>query len=256
MKTAYLTIDDGPTEITLQLLDALEERKMPAVLFFIGERMKQRPEIVVEAIQRGFPVGNHSWSHPHFSSLNVLDATLEIQRTEKIINELYQVAGKDRLYPCFRFPFGDKADGRKGMLNTLPSIFSINRAKRIQQSLAKLKLQAFDHQLIFDNVYQNKLASSIDWSWTFDIMEWSTSLEKPVAGIDSLEAVLKRISSTHPIDPRKPRDAGSRWLGSTSAEIILLHDEPSRHELMIPILNALKALPITFSIPPARSLPS
>jgi peptidoglycan/xylan/chitin deacetylase (PgdA/CDA1 family) len=60
----WLTIDDGPTDDTEALLDALDERGVKATFFVKGSLAAQRPDLVRLMLARGHALGNHSRTHP------------------------------------------------------------------------------------------------------------------------------------------------------------------------------------------------
>jgi len=60
----WLTIDDGPTDDTLALLDALDTLGVKATFFVKGVLVEQRPEFVKAMMARGHGVENHSQTHP------------------------------------------------------------------------------------------------------------------------------------------------------------------------------------------------
>lgn len=63
-KIAYLTFDDGPSEITPQILDTLKEKGAKATFFLIGSEISaEREEIVKREIKEGHSVGIHTYSH-------------------------------------------------------------------------------------------------------------------------------------------------------------------------------------------------
>lgn len=57
----WLTIDDGPTDDTLAILDALDVK---ATFFVKGMLARQRPELIRAIVERGHSIGNHSDTHP------------------------------------------------------------------------------------------------------------------------------------------------------------------------------------------------
>lgn len=59
-----ITFDDGPDSRTLPaLLSLLERHGAKATFFVVGERVKERPELVHEILGHGHEVGNHSLTH-------------------------------------------------------------------------------------------------------------------------------------------------------------------------------------------------
>lgn len=86
-KRVWLTIDDGPSDETRPILDALDAHGAKATFFLVGERAAQRPELVREILQRGHQIGNHSHSHPArwFWALGPLRMRREIAETQRIL---------------------------------------------------------------------------------------------------------------------------------------------------------------------------
>lgn len=60
----WLTIDDGPSDDTPAILDALDVHGAKATFFVVASRARARPELVREILRRGHGLGNHSASHP------------------------------------------------------------------------------------------------------------------------------------------------------------------------------------------------
>ncbi len=63
-KEVWLTIDDGPTDDTEALLDALDARNVKATFFVKGSLAAQRPDLVRLMLARAHTVANHSQTHP------------------------------------------------------------------------------------------------------------------------------------------------------------------------------------------------
>ena len=59
----YLTFDDGPTNVSDQLMDILDDYQMKATFFMIGPKIKEYPEVVKRMHQEGFGLGLHSITH-------------------------------------------------------------------------------------------------------------------------------------------------------------------------------------------------
>ncbi|MFB6099960.1 MAG: polysaccharide deacetylase family protein [Candidatus Nanohalobium sp.] len=113
MSKAYLTIDDSPSKVMEAKLDFLDRKGIPAMFFCEGAKLEERPELVKEAIRRGFIIGNHSYSHPKFSEISFEKAKKEIKKTEEIIDDIYDKVDTERPGKFFRFPYGDKGGEKK-----------------------------------------------------------------------------------------------------------------------------------------------
>jgi len=94
-----LTFDDGPhPEYTPRLLNILDRHGARATFFMVGELAAKYPAIVKEVTQHGHSIGNHSWDHPSFPSLNSKQRRQQIRQCSTVLAE-----GEKRL---FRPPFG------------------------------------------------------------------------------------------------------------------------------------------------------
>lgn len=110
-RKAYLTIDDSPSAELGALTDFLAERHVPALLFCRGDRLEDGLDRAVDAIGKGFVLGNHSYSHTRASQLGFSAMTNEILRTEALIDEAYRLARGRRPGKYFRFPHMDRGMG-------------------------------------------------------------------------------------------------------------------------------------------------
>src|SRR5262249_28757044 len=61
-----LTFDDGPSEATPAILDALARHSVPATFFQVGRNAERLPSIARQAAGSGHEIGNHSYTHPLF----------------------------------------------------------------------------------------------------------------------------------------------------------------------------------------------
>lgn len=242
-KIAYLTIDDAPSADMGRKINYLSQHNIPAVFFCEGAKMAQRPEPVIDAIRQGFIIGNHSYSHPHFSEITPEQARDEIRRTDDIIEALYRQAGVVRPGRYFRFPFGDKG--------ALPGEYplggySAEGAARKEAMQAVLRSLGYT-QPPFPNItyryfQEAGLAEDADWFWTYDTFDWSVFAEEPMYGIDSLDALFARMEVDNPEgacglnDPR-------------SEEIVLIHDHEISTENFFLTVDRLTAKGLQFRLP-------
>lgn len=54
-----LTIDDGPSEATAEILRVLEEHEARATFFVIGRHVEERPDVAREIVAAGHELGHH-----------------------------------------------------------------------------------------------------------------------------------------------------------------------------------------------------
>lgn len=63
-KIAYLTFDDGPSEVTPTILDILQKKNTRATFFLVGNEItEEREEIVQREVKEGHSIGVHTFSH-------------------------------------------------------------------------------------------------------------------------------------------------------------------------------------------------
>ena len=113
MNRALLTIDDFSSKNTPAIVDYLKEKGIKVIFFATGQNVERYHEEALYALKNGMLVGNHSYSHPAFSSLTVEEGIREIEACERVLDKLYLDAGIERKFRPFRFPFGDKGGVNK-----------------------------------------------------------------------------------------------------------------------------------------------
>lgn len=98
-----LTIDDGPDAlVTPQVLQILDEYRVKATFFCIGNKMLQQPELSREIVRRGHKIENHSQQHRHhFSLLGIKGFNREIAAAQQT---LLNITGTQAQF--FRAPAG------------------------------------------------------------------------------------------------------------------------------------------------------
>lgn len=101
-KQIALTFDDGPTEVSKEIIKILDKYNAKATFFWVGERIKENPIIIEIASKSGHLIANHSWNHENgFSFSNEL---LWESQVEKTLHEFSKYGITDVHY--FRPPFG------------------------------------------------------------------------------------------------------------------------------------------------------
>jgi len=111
-----ITIDDGPDpQVTPRVLALLEEHRVRATFFCIGERVRIYAELAREIARRGHAIENHSHRHVHyFSLLGPRGMTVEIERAQDTIGI---VTGQRPAF--FRAPAGFRNPFLDPVLNRL-----------------------------------------------------------------------------------------------------------------------------------------
>lgn len=207
MNTAILTIDDIPSKNTPALVDYLCEKGITAVLFATGQHLEKYPEQAEYAVKHGMIVGNHSYSHPAFSSLSLEEARKEIESTERLLDALYARCGVERQYKPFRFPYGDKGGENKPLLQAMLREYGIHKLD--------------DRHLPYAWWKENGLDQDIDTFWTFDFAEYRMHSEPTF----TKESVWERMHDQNP-------QSGAVLFAEGHRHILLLHDHEESEALL------------------------
>lgn len=102
-KNIAITFDDGPmANFTPALLDILKVENTPATFFLIGKNLAGNENLVKRMMAEGHVIGNHSYSHTYWFSLNKADVIYN--DLKKCDDEILQVTGKRPKF--FRPPYG------------------------------------------------------------------------------------------------------------------------------------------------------
>ena len=88
-KVIALTIDDGPSEYTHEIMQILESNGAKATFFIIGSQVAGREKTLQDLIRNGNELGNHAMHDEPSRSLS--DATLvdQIHSVERMLREAY-----------------------------------------------------------------------------------------------------------------------------------------------------------------------
>ncbi len=101
-KVCYLTFDDGPSKLTDQILDILDEYGVKATFFVAAKDDETSKQRLAEIARRGHTIGLHTYTHDYRKIYASVDAFLDDFAKEREI--IYNATGE---YPTiFRFPGG------------------------------------------------------------------------------------------------------------------------------------------------------
>ena len=218
-KTIYLTIDDGPSAATAEKLEWLSDRRIPAILFCIGSHIAAQPDVLVDAITRGFWIGNHAYSHRRFSQLDAEAWRDEIAATEALIEAAHARARAPRVRKLFRFPFGDKGAARRA------EIQRVLRAEGFRQPPFP--------GVTYAQYLERGYAADADCYWTVESYEYN---------VPSADDNLVRLRVPHGRTGGSIDDASSN-------DVLLIHDHPETTQIFFEILERLARSGVHFALP-------
>lgn len=83
-----ITFDDGPSPHTPKLLKILAEYDAPATFFLLGKQVGVYPKLARQVAEAGHQIGNHSYSHPAYTTLTATGIRKQSTRSDELINRI------------------------------------------------------------------------------------------------------------------------------------------------------------------------
>ncbi len=98
----YLTFDDGPyPDVTLKLLEYLDEKHIPATFFLSGQKLLKHRSQLAKTQYHGHSLGIHGFHHHPFNLMNLEQQRKQIRRSAELISQIF---GENPV--LFRPPYG------------------------------------------------------------------------------------------------------------------------------------------------------
>lgn len=231
-KKVYLTMDDVPSKDFKQKIDFLYEKNIQAICFCVGKDMAGHEEELIYAIKKGFILGNHSFSHGHFSDMSLEECTDDISKSDSLIEAVYKKANIKRPAKFFRFPFFDQGGNASGKEYEETHTTTNNDKKlALQAYLKELDYTHPDFKGINMKFFNDEsLGKTIDVRCTFDQMEYWFGVNNAPFEMGKEENILHRIEEDAPYE--------GRALNCTdTVDVILIHDHEKTTDLFYKIVN-------------------
>ncbi len=104
-KQLIFTFDGGGDSVsTEKILEVLKKHNVKGTFFLTGKFIEDNPDIVRKISAEGNEIFNHTYNHPHLTTLNKEEIISELNNTDEILRRTIGVSTK----PYFRAPFGDR----------------------------------------------------------------------------------------------------------------------------------------------------
>ena len=88
-KTIALTIDDGPSDYTDEIMQILKANDATATFFVVGSQVARHEATLQDLVRGGNDLGNHAMYDEPSRSLSDVTLAEQIQRVEELIREAY-----------------------------------------------------------------------------------------------------------------------------------------------------------------------
>jgi peptidoglycan/xylan/chitin deacetylase (PgdA/CDA1 family) len=116
-KAILVSFDAGSSDKgSLQILDALRARSIRTTIFLTGEFIRRYPEVARRVVLDGHEVGNHTFDHPHLTTIaddgaqHIRPGVTEefLQRELSTTAEIFEKTTGRKMAPVWRAPFGEE----------------------------------------------------------------------------------------------------------------------------------------------------
>ena len=102
-KAVALTFDDGDDGANIQsILAILADNNIKSTFFITGKAAEDHPSLIKAIANAGMEIGNHSYSHPDFTTISYSSMQSQLSTTDSILVNLTGRSTK----PYFRPPYG------------------------------------------------------------------------------------------------------------------------------------------------------
>lgn len=131
-KKAYLTFDDGPSQVTAKILDLLKEYGVKATFFVNGKDDAYSKMLYKRIVDEGHSIGNHTYVHSYKRIYASVDAfTEDFVKLQKLIEDT-----TGRTMDIMRFPGGSN--------NTISNHYSRGIMNKLTSYCKDIGYQYFD----------------------------------------------------------------------------------------------------------------
>ncbi len=244
--TAYLTIDDGPSEYTLAFLDILKQKGVRATFFVNAYGLKgsqgldasypdpatkqpvQYRDILKRVVDEGHVIGNHTMHHPDLAKSTPAELATELDHNQTLINlALLKAGGKTLPLTLIRPPYGS------------PFISRLDDSKLTDADRSLLRSVGgplADRGL---SILWN-LDSSDSADWAKD--EWYTNSMPQPPGKASTYTFAEKV------DRIKKTILTDKLVATKKGVVILFHDtHPCTRDALADVIDGLRAAGYTFA---------
>lgn len=162
-KTIAITFDDGPrASSTERLLDGLKERGIKATFFVVGENIKGNEDIIARMHAEGHVIGNHTYTHVELAKLSHNAAINEIDKTNRLIEEITGDPVKFIRPPC-----GSWNDRLLYEVNMTPVFWNVDPKDWCTQSVSvvvsRVVTDVSDGDIIlFHDIYDSSVTAALE----------------------------------------------------------------------------------------------
>lgn len=101
------TIDDGPSIYMLDIAKTLDSLHYEWIFYVVTRGVEKKRQELIEVLKMWHHIGNHSYDHSNFQTLNINQAKEQILKWDSLIASIYKEAGIPRDKKYIRYPYGN-----------------------------------------------------------------------------------------------------------------------------------------------------
>jgi len=182
-----------PNQANAEMIAALTAAGVPAFTFVNAASVERQPDTesaLANWHEKGFPLGNHTWSHRHLSEMSVAEFESEVVKNEPTLSRY----GGNSDWRWFRYPFLDEGE-------------SPEKRVAARQVLAKHGYRVAGVTMSFS-----------DWQWTAPYTRCLTAGNK--AAVAEMEELYLRSAREN---IAASRDTAQKLYGRDIPYVLLMH---------------------------------
>ena len=142
-----LSFDDGPSQYTQRILDAIQENGVKATFFMVGYQIDAYKDEVRAVYDAGCQIANHTLDHKDLKTLGKEDIKKQVYNNEKKLNDIVPV-GEIIVRP----PYGNVNDTVKSVVERPMFNWSVDsldwKTRNADSIVAQIKADASDGYII------------------------------------------------------------------------------------------------------------
>ncbi len=93
-KLVVLSFDDGPSQYTSRLMEAMKKNGYHGTFFMVGCYAAGRKEVVKTMVKNGNEIGIHSWKHDAYGKMSESAVVADVNKTKKLLKDYTGVTAK------------------------------------------------------------------------------------------------------------------------------------------------------------------
>lgn len=142
-QNVLLTFDDGPNPGTTEvILKKLNDEKIKALFFCVGNNVQKYPELVNQLKAEGHSFGNHTFDHKILNKISIEEKVQQIYSVNNLFQERFKIKLKYFRPPHGRFQLStDRLLNKFGLKNVMWSLLTYDYKNDL--SIVKFAVEKF-----------------------------------------------------------------------------------------------------------------